>query len=1035
MNSLPSPAADQAAVLARWDGPLLVLGGPGTGKTTLLAHAAVARSLGTGPPPLVLAASRTAASSLRNAIAAGLGDGSWQPAVTTVHALCRTIWQRFAGRPDLRLLAAPEQEYRVRELLAASGATHWPAELRPALGTRGFATQVRAAIARARQLGLEPEDLTAFGADAGRPEWQALGGFFLEYLDVLDAEGVLDYAELVHRVRLLLTELDIATILGSEIGAVLIDDYTELDPAQIALLATLAGAAPVLAVADPDSVSSTFRGAHPRAVPDFDRFFGRPDAPGRVVSLTMGHRYGPVIAGALGGVRARLPRPAGAGQPEPVAAATDAGDGEVQVITCSGEADQAEAIAAEIRRARLFDGVRYGDMAVLVRSGRRQLGPIVRSLAAAGIPVEVAGDEIPLARAPSVRPLLLALAVTAAGRVAPDEAVRLLTSPLAGFDALGLRRLARQWRGGGATAPAGLPEQLAAAVNDAAWLDTAEVTPVTQRLRRLLEVLSAAGRRVRAGDPVDLVAWTLWQGTDWPRQLARESLAGGVLGSRADADLDALCALFDSAAEADRRGGVAGIRAFLAELAGQQIPADNERESRLRGRGVQVLTAHRARGREWDLVVVAGVQEGVWPVGRRVSTVLDPAALTTDGLTGRTDHRDLLAAERRLFHLACSRARRRLVVTAAAGTEGEADSPSRFLAELGVPSAAPDRARPPLTPTALAAELRRYGTDPATPVELRKAAAVELARLADAADDTGRVLVPAADPANWWGVRELSSRPQPLASGGSVRLSPSQVTGILTCPRHYFLAREARGEGEPGLAAALGSLIHLLVQQAVNEGWGLAELRSRLDRVWGRLRFEAAWLSATERVEVELGLARFLAWREAGASELVGVEVPFTLEVAVDDLTVVLDGKVDWLERAAGGLRVVDFKTSRSAPTRAAIAGMEQLGIYQLAVATGGFAGLAAEAGTAGAAAVYLRLPGRPEDLPKEFGQDSLATTPYLGTGPEEQRYPTWVHQRIALAAGVVADGSYPATPGTHCRTCPFANSCPASGRGGQVLR
>ncbi|MCC6496037.1 MAG: ATP-dependent helicase [Propionibacteriaceae bacterium] len=1028
----PELSAEQAAVLAGWDAALLVLGGPGTGKTTLLAHAAVARSRGEDPPPLVVAAGRTAASSLRNSIAAQLGDGSWQPAVATVHSLCRTIWQRFAGRPELRLLAAPEQEFRVRELLAGSGAAYWPGELRPALGTRGFAAQVRAAIARARQLGLEPEDLTAFGAEAGRPEWQALGGFFAEYLDVLDAEGVLDYAELVHRVRLLLTDLTVTAGLHAEIGAVLIDDYTELDPAQIALLATLAGSAPVLAVADPDSVSSTFRGAHPRALADFERFFGRREAPARFTSLAAGHRHGAAIGGALAGVRARLPRPAGTGRLDSIPADTA---GSVQVFTCSGEADQAATIAAEIRRARLTDGIRYGDMAVLVRSGRRQLGPIVRSLAAAGIPVEVAGDEIPLAQAPSVRPLLLALAVTAAGRVAPDEAVRLLTSPLAGFDALGLRRLAREWRAGLATPPAGLPEQLAAAINEPGWLAGAAANPVTERLRRFLDVLAAAGDRVRAGDPVDLVAWTLWQGTDWPRQLARESAAGGPLGSRADADLDALCALFESAAEADRRGGVAGVRAFLAELAGQQIPADRERESRLRGRGVQVLTAHRARGREWELVVVAGVQEGVWPAGRRVSTVLESAALTGDGLTGRTDHRDLLAAERRLFHLACSRARSRLVVTAAAGTEGEADSPSRFLAELGVPLATPDRGGAPLTLAALAAELRRHATDPAVPVELRAAAAGELARLADAADDSGRPLVPSADPATWWGVRELSSRPEPLETGRPVRLSPSQVTGILTCPRRYFLAREARGEGEPGLAAALGSLIHLLVQQAVEEGWGLPELRAGLDAVWHRLRFEAAWLSATERVEVELGLARFLAWRAANPAELVGVEVPFNLEIAVDDRTVVLDGKVDWLERTAAGLRVVDFKTSRTPPTRAAIAGMEQLGIYQLAVAAGGFGQVGPEPGAAGAAAVYLRLAGKPEDLPREFSQSALATNPYLGEDAAELRYPSWVHHRVALAAAVVSEGSYPATPGPHCRTCPFANSCPASGRGGQVLR
>ncbi len=683
-----------------------------------------------------------------------------------------------------------------------------------------------------------------------------------------------------------------------------------------------------------------------------------------------------------------------------------------------------------------MSGIHYGDMAVLVRSGRRQLGPIIRSLAAAGIPVEVAGDEIPLAQAPSVRPLLLALEVTAAGRVEPDEAIRLLTSPLGGFDALGLRRLAREWRAGRATSPAGLPEQLAAAINDPAWLDEGDPSPVTERLRRLLDVLAAAARRVRAGDPVDVVAWALWQGTEWPRQLARESLAGGALGSRADADLDALCALFESAAEADRRGGVGGIRAFLAELAGQQIPADRERESRLRGRGVQVLTAHRARGREWDLVVVAGVQEGVWPVGRRVSTVLEAAALTADGLTGRTDHRDLLAAERRLFHLACSRARRRLVVTAAAGTEGEADSPSRFLAELGVPLSAPDRHRQPLTLAAMAAELRRYATAPGSAA----GTACRCSRRARTARRRGRRQRQAPGavrrPVHLVGgagadqpARAARARPVGAAQPEPGHRHPHLPASLLPRPggprRGRAGARCGAGVADPPAGAAgrhrgLGAC-RASRSGSTRSGTGCG---SRLPgcRRPNASRSNSAWPGSWPGGRPPPRNWWASRCRSPSSS-------------TVDDLTVSLDGKVDWLERTSGGLRVVDFKTSRTAPTRAAIAGMEQLGIYQLAVASGGFAGLEPDTGTAGAAAVYLRLAGRPEDLPKEFDQASLASTPYLYADPEEERYPTWVHQRVALAAGVVAEGSYPATPGPHCRTCPFANSCPASGRGGQVLR
>lgn len=1032
-------APEQASILANWAAPTLVLGGPGSGKTTLIGHAALAQLRG-GGEPVVLVSTRTAASRLRNAITLELGEGSWRPVVTTVHALARTLWQRFSGRAEARLLSAPEQEFRVRELLAGAGPAGWPAELRYAAGTNGFAAQVRSALARARQLGLEPDDLVAFGRRADRPAWSALGGFFAEYLDVLDAEGVLDYAELVHRVRLLLTEEPVAATVSAEIGAVLVDDYAELDPSQLALISLLAPQAPLLAAADPDSVSAGFRGADPRAVREFEELFGRPERAVRVAQLARSYRFGPEIASALAGVRARLPRPISLGGQPVLAAGGSAG--EVVVLTCASPDEQARAIAAELRRARLTEGIDYAQMAVLVRSGRQQLTPITQALLAAGIPVEVAGDEIALAQAPAVRPLLLALAVAAAGQAQPDEAMRLLTSPLGGFDAVSLRALSRQWRtaieatvGRDGIGQLALPNQLAMALNDPSWSNDPSASRETRQLAKVAELLAGAQQLLAEGSAVDAVLWRLWRGTDWPARLAVESAQAGAGASRADADLDALCALFESAAQADRRGGVAGVRAFLAELGAQQIPADRERESRLHQRGVEVLTAHRSRGREWDLVIVAGVQEGSWPTGRRLSAVLDASELTPHGLAGPAAARELLAAERRLFHLACSRATRHLVLTATAGTEGESDAPSRFLAELGVASRRPALGGAAVTLAGLVAELRRAAVSVETADPVRAAAAVELGRLADAVDPTGRPVAPAARPQHWWGVRELSSLP--VAGAPVVRLSPSQVNAALTCPRRYFLSRQAGGDGEISLAATLGSLIHRLVQLATEEGWGLAELRAQLGQVWDRLPFEAAWFSASERAEVEQALARFLNWRTNRDAELLRVEAGFELELSLDGLQVSLVGKVDWLERTATGLRVADFKTSRRQPTKDEVASMEQLGIYQLAIASGCFTSLAGAGFShpVGASAVYLRQGGRPEDVPKEFWQASLADRPQLGDPDADAGYPTWVHQRVATAAKVVAEGQYPATPGTHCKQCGFATSCPASERGGQVLR
>ena len=139
-----------------------------------------------------------------------------------------------------------------------------------------------------------------------------------------------------------------------------------------------------------------------------------------------------------------------------------------------------------------------------------------------------------------------------------------------------------------------------------------------------------------------------------------------------------------------------------------------------RGAAVRLLTAHRAKGLEWRLVVVAHVQQDGWPDLRRRSTLLGADRIGTDGLVPPTSARELLVEERRLFYVACTRARERLVVTAVASPEDDGDQPSRFLDELGV-TVEKIEGRPlrPLSLGGLVSELRRTAADPATSPALR----------------------------------------------------------------------------------------------------------------------------------------------------------------------------------------------------------------------------------------------------------------------------------------------------------------------------
>ena len=257
-----------------------------------------------------------------------------------------------------------------------------------------------------------------------------------------------------------------------------------------------------------------------------------------------------------------------------------------------------------------------------------------RALSAVGVPVEIAGDEIPLAIDPAVSPLLLGLQVAARGRaVDPDDAQALLTSPLGGLDAMAVRRLGRALRRAeraelaGTSLPRPSNQLVATALRHVELISDLLATEDRPELRAaatLADLLSRCERRIADGGTAEEALWVLWSGTAWPARLREQSAVGGETGRRANRDLDAICALFEIAHRSEEVAGLRGVTGFLAEVEGQQIPADTLGEADLRGSAVRLLTAHRSKGLEWDLVVVAGVQEGAWPDVRRRGSLLEP---------------------------------------------------------------------------------------------------------------------------------------------------------------------------------------------------------------------------------------------------------------------------------------------------------------------------------------------------------------------------------------------------------------------------
>ncbi|MFH9475303.1 ATP-dependent helicase [Streptomyces anulatus] len=1079
--------AGQRAVVDHPGGPLLVLAGPGTGKTTTLVESVAAR-VNRGADPariLVLTFSRKAAVELRDRMAARLGAARG-PQATTFHSYCYALVRAHQDADlfadPLRLLSGPEQDVTVRELLAGQldlekeGLAHvrWPDELRSCLTTRGFADEVRAVLARSRELGLGPDALAAFARRTGRPDWTAAAQFLAEYLDILDAQGVLDYAELVHRAVLLAERPEVAERLAGSYDAVYVDEYQDTDPAQVRLLHALAGnrgRAPghdrerdaaarggrtLIAFGDPDQSIYTFRGADVNGILDFPDTFRRADGgPAPVGVLTTSRRSGAALLAATRLLTRRMPLtrlPADTVRVHRDPAAVRDG-GLVETYTYPTASTELENIADLLRRAHLEDGVPWQEMAVLVRAGGRSLPAVRRALTSAGVPLEVDGDDLPLRHEPAVAPLLTALRTVAAAALHParvdedqdeappwldtETALTLLTSPLGSMDAADLRRLGRalrdEERAAGIRVPAPSDALLARALAEPERLVTHDPA-YAHGAQRLGALLRKARELLEGGGTAEEALWTLWNGTPWPGRLERAALRGGAGGRNADRDLDAVCALFETAARAEERTGGGGALNFLEEVDAQDIAADTLTRRTARPDAVRLMTAHRSKGLEWRLVVVAGVQEGVWPDLRRRGSLLEADRIGRDGLAEPLTPGALLAEERRLFYVAATRARDRLLVTAVKAPADDGDQPSRFLTELGVePRDVTGRPRRPLAVAALVAELRATTVDPAASEALREAAAHRLARLAALTDDEGQPLVPAAHPYRWWGLEEPTRSAVPLRDRDQpVTLSGSALDQLAnTCALQWFLGREVKADAPATAAQGFGNVVHVLADEVASSRTpaDLDVLMERLDSVWNGLAFDAPWKSEQEKDHARAALERFLHWHvlDRGGRTPAASEHDFDVTLEAGEYAVRIRGSMDRVEQdAEGRAYVVDFKTGKGAPTKDEVAAHPQLAVYQLAVREGAvdevFDGKRPEPG--GAELVQLRQPA-----PKKEGGDAFpkvqAQEPLAGE---------WVSGLLATAAGKVLDERFTPTTGTHCSHCAFRASCSAQPEGRQVV-
>jgi DNA helicase-2/ATP-dependent DNA helicase PcrA len=883
-----SPA--QRAAVLHGEGPLLVIAGAGTGKTTVLtrriAHL-IASKRARPEEILALTFTEKAAAEMAERVDQLIPYGYSETWIGTFHAFGDHVLREAALEaglsPEFRVLTRPEQIIFLRERLFRLPL----ARFRPLGDPARHLGALLTLVSRAKDEDVSPADYGAWAATraaaAASSEADAdaaarhveLAAFYDAYQRLLAEGGAVDFGDQIFRALGLLRERPaLLAKLRDRHRYVLVDEFQDTNHAQLELLRLLTGGGSrnVTVVGDDDQAIYRWRGAAVANLMAFREQY--PDA--RNVVLVENHRSVQPILDAAARLVAynnpyRLEVAAGIDKRLRASRAGGAPVRHLHFDTVSAEAD---AVAAMIEE-RLGAGRRPRDFAILVRSNG-DADPFERALNVKGIPHRFSGSRGLYARE-EVRLLVSFLRALAN----PDDSVSVFY--LAASDVyrmpeaelLRLNHYARRKARPLLEVLRGLPanEELASVSGQA-----------REVAGRLLAELEAAAREVprrRTGE----VLYRFLQSAGVLGELARHASAANEARIRNIARFFDVVKAYGDVAVHDRVPSFVEHLDLLREAGDDPAVAEADPDED----AVHVLTVHKAKGLEFPVVLIVGCAEDKFPVKRRRDPVELPAELVRETLAPGDAQ---LQEERRLFYVAMTRAKDELLLTSAAdyGT-ARPRKLSRFAVEaLDLPSPAP---------------------------AVRRSAALEaLARHRGAAEP-----LPGAEP--------------PLPDGRLLRLSHNQMDDYVTCPLKYRYVHVLRVPILAHHRVVYGSSIHKALQrhfQARQAGLAFSEqdLVAAFREAWVSEGFLSRQHEEQRLAAGEEALRRF--HRADAADPLLPAAVEQEFAFRVDDTRVV--GRYDLIVERDGQVTILDFKTSAIEDAKAARRRAQhslQLDLYALA--------------------------------------------------------------------------------------------------------
>ena len=658
MQFLDGLNPEQRDAVLHIHGPLLILAGAGSGKTRVIATR-IAHLVGGGHarPDEVLAVTFTnkAAEEMRGRVAALLGSDCSRLWVSTFHALCARLLRREAPAiglsRDFVIYDSSDQLTVVKQAIKELHIDDGFVQPRAVLGR----------ISHGKNRMEAPETIAEAGAWNRKDE--QIAKIYAYYLKVLKASNALDFDDLLLKaVELFEQSVSVRTRYAEQFRFVMVDEYQDTNRPQYLLVRRLAEVHRNLAVVgDPDQSIYKWRGADLRNILDFEHDF--PEA--KTVKLERNYRSTQIILDAASAVikenRNRKDKRLWTDR---------AGGARIQYFRGADELEEA-AFITRTARAALADAAEEGEVVAVLYRTNAQSRTIEDALMREGVAYKIVGG-VRFYERKEIKDTLAYLRLV----INPHDDVslrRVINVPARGIgkgvmDAIDAVAAAEP-AGGGAWSTDSLP-LLAAGLEPALsanslWsrivrgLDERAFPPRAAASLTVFRDLIVGLTDVARREPVSIAIGQTLDRCGYLQDLREER------SEEANGRIENLAELVSAAREFEGREPDPTLGGFVDRLS---LLSDVDEEQGTIDARVWLMTLHSAKGLEFPVVIMAGLEEGLFPHSR-----------------SREDEEEL-EEERRLCYVGMTRARSRLVVTGAARRrvfgEYQSNEPSRFIDEV-----------------------------------------------------------------------------------------------------------------------------------------------------------------------------------------------------------------------------------------------------------------------------------------------------------------------------------------------------------------